>query len=574
VISLFGSVFAGLSSGAALGVAAVGTAAVVALYLLRKRERRVRVAFVALWEPGAGQSRVERLGRRLRRWLSLALQLLLLWLLVLALVDPRPAATAPAARSWLVLLDRSASMAARLGSGDRLGEARRQAHRLVEALGADDRAMVASFAREVTAETGFEADGRVLHAAVDRVALAEETADLGRALAFGAAVLRGRPRPSIVVISDGAYTGRAPAGIEVRWVPVGAPGGNVAILSVAARRRALDPGTVELTLALQSFAAARVEATVELVAGTGADARTVERLPVTLEPRERVVRTLPAVATRQAHLEARLEVRAPTENLLVADDRAVTQVAEQRRRRVLVVGDQNLYLDGALLSFGDGVVTRRVSLAAAQAERADWGDLDAVIFDGVAPAPAPTAGRFLYFDPRGPGSPWSERGVVRDPVMSDADRRHPLLAQVGLADLNIREGRRLALTGDDRAVASSFGIPLLIARERPGLKMVGLAFDVRRSDLPLRPGFPLLLANAFEWLDGPEAAGHTADTRRAAVEESDTSRAPALVLDGAPRPPWPVPPPARRPPWATLALVVALALSLVEWATHHRRWTV
>src|SRR5438552_111787 len=141
--ALFGYVLGGLSWGAAAGVAALGTAAVVALYLLRERERRVRGALVPLWEPEAGSRRIERLGRRLRRWLSLALQLVLLWLLLIALADPRPAATAPAARSWLVLVDRSASMAARLGGADRLAEARRQAHRVVAALGAEDRAMVA-----------------------------------------------------------------------------------------------------------------------------------------------------------------------------------------------------------------------------------------------------------------------------------------------------------------------------------------------------------------------------------------------------------------------------------------------
>src|SRR6185436_1780886 len=167
MLTFFGYVLGGLSWGAAAGVAALGTAAVVALYLLRERERRVRVGFVPLWEPEAGSRRIERLGRRLRRWLSLALQLVLLWLLIVALADPRPAATAPAARSWVVLLDRSASMAAKYLDADRLAEARRQAHRLVAALGKEDRAMLASFAGEVTAETGFEVDARALDQAIE-----------------------------------------------------------------------------------------------------------------------------------------------------------------------------------------------------------------------------------------------------------------------------------------------------------------------------------------------------------------------------------------------------------------------
>jgi len=567
MLTFFGYVLGGLSWGAAAGVAALGTAAVVALYLLRERERRVRVAFVPLWEPEAGSRRIERLGRRLRRWLSLALQLVLLWLLIVALADPRPAATAPAARSWVVLLDRSASMAAKYGAADRMAEARRQAHRLVAALGKEDRAMLASFAGEVTAETGFEVDGRILDRAVDRIRVGETPAgaDLGRALAFAAAVLRDRPRPTIVVVSDGV-SDQPPPGPEVRWLPVGAPGGNLALLSLSARRRTQDPATVDLTLVAENFSAAPVTATAEVRSG----GRLVERVPLPMAARERLVRTVATAAAGQ--VEARLLV--PGENLLGSDDVASAPVGEPRRRRVLVVGEANLYLDGALLSFGGGVALERLPPGRAEAARARFPDYDVVIFDGVTPASAPEAGRFLYFDPQGPGSPWPAKGVIRDPVLSDADRRHPLLAQLALSDLNIREARRLTLSSDDQALASSFGVPLLVARARPGLKMVGVAFDVRRSDLPLRPSFPLLLANAFDWLDDRGRAAATADSRRIDAAESDTTRAPALALAGRPLPAWTVPAPARQRPWGTVALLLALALSLVEWGTHHRRWTV
>src|SRR5947208_2172977 len=131
MLSFLGYGVAGLAPLAAAGVAAVGTVALVALYLLRERERRVAVAFVPLWDPGGGERRLERIGRRLRRWLSLLLQLVILWLLVFALADPRPAAGARNERSrgFLVLLDRSSSM--RAAQGSRMAAARREAHRII-----------------------------------------------------------------------------------------------------------------------------------------------------------------------------------------------------------------------------------------------------------------------------------------------------------------------------------------------------------------------------------------------------------------------------------------------------------
>ncbi len=229
------------------------------------------------------------------------------------------------------------------------------------------------------------------------------------------------------------------------------------------------------------------------------------------------------------------------------------------------------------------------------------------MFDGVAPASPPTKGRYLYLDPHGPGSPFAERGSVRDPVIADVRRDHPLARQLDLSDVNIAAARRLALAPGDVAVAGSFGVPLLIARERPGLRVAATSFDPRRSDLPMRPAFPLLVANALGWAgpagdatlaappalltgasarpreDLPEVAiAHVGfhkigDIVVAAnlgdVRESDTT--PVAELELAGRKLAPPDPPAWRGGIRVgpLALWLALALLLVEWVSYHRRWT-
>ena len=85
-----------LSSGALSGTAAAaigvaGAAAIVGLYLLRLRRRRVVVAFAPLWLGAAGEQRATRRARRLRHWLSLALALALFAALLVGAVDPRRA---------------------------------------------------------------------------------------------------------------------------------------------------------------------------------------------------------------------------------------------------------------------------------------------------------------------------------------------------------------------------------------------------------------------------------------------------------------------------------------------------
>jgi hypothetical protein len=235
-------------------------------------------------------------------------------------------------------------------------------------------------------------------------------------------------------------------------------------------------------------------------------------VPLELPAGGRIRRAFSWPGERATTLEATLV--APEGDALLADDRGFVALPAPAPRRVLVVGAPDLYLEGALLSFGGALAVERREAAA---EATDWSRYDAVIFDGVAPAPAPREGRFLYLDPAGPGSPFPERGIVRDPIPSDFDREHPLLRHLTLADLNVREARRWTVEPADEVVAASLGAPLLVARARGTLRIVALPFDLRRSDLPLRPLMPLLLANVLDWLAAGEPVGEDTSFATGAV---------------------------------------------------------
>jgi hypothetical protein len=648
---IFDGILGGISGGlSGVNAAALGVGAGVVLtglYLLKLQRRRVLVPFAPLWAPTGGERRSERLARRLRRWLSLLLQLIFVGLVLLAAVDPRPAALDRAGRTILILVDRSASMSAKDEEGTRLGRARRIAHELATGLGAADRAMVASFAAGVSAESGFETDPARLAAAVDRLSASEEPGDLGRALAFAAAVLRGRPHPTLIIVSDGGFSpdarasaptgsgarpgatgGASLAGVDLRFARVGRRADNVGLLSFAARRYPSDPSSVEAAVVVQSFRDRPCDVVLEITTGGQGPQvdRPVDRIHLHLAPHERRRHLLPDVAAPDTQLVARL---VDADDDLPADDRAYAVVPGVAHASVLRVGGDNLFLDGALLSLGGGVTVHRRAARDLEATRATWDRFDAVIFDGVLPSPAPTRGRFVYLDPHGPASPFPDRGLLRDPIVSDVHKSHPLLRHVSLADLNVGQAQRLALGPGDEAVASSLGAPLILTRARPELRIVALAFDIRRSDLPMRAGFPLLLGNALGWLGAAEApevpslrTGHSfrlalpggrtevavtdpAGTARTlpaqggAIEipiaragfyriapattlaaslgdpiESDTTPAKTLVLrDRVLAPPDPPTRRGRRELW-WLALVAAAALSLGEWWTYHRRWTV
>jgi Ca-activated chloride channel family protein len=582
-----------LSATAAGVIGVVGATAITAFYLLRLRRRRVVVAFAPLWLGAAGAERATRRTRRLRHWLSLALALALFAAILMGAVDPGRGAPKlgeidRGGRSLVLLIDRSASMSATDEVGSRLAAARRRADEIIGGLTGADRALVASFAADASAESGFESDPHRLRRAIAGVTPSDEPGDLQRALAFAAAILRGRPRPTVVLVSDGGFTDdarrRAPTdpdgrALDVRYAPVGRRADNLAILSLAARRIPADPGAVETALVVQSFRPTASTTAVEISSG----GTVVEKVNLTLAAGERRRLTLPDLFAPDAHVEARLTGA----DDLAGDDHARATIPPLPRRRILRVGGPDLYLDGALLGLGRTVQVDRLSAADVDRALARARDYDLVVFDGVTPSAPPAAGRYLYFDPQGAGSPFAAAGAVRpsrpvrDPVIDPASlrREHPLLRELDLADVNVAEAHRLVLGPGDVALAASFDVPLIVTRERPALRIAALAFDPRRSDLPMRPAFPLLIANALGWAtrqtdnaatDVPlvDAGGTARDAR-----ESDTTPVPALSLGGrvlaAPDPPTP----HSRRRFGSWALMLAAALLLFDWLSYHRRWT-
>jgi hypothetical protein len=533
------------AAGVAVGAAA-GALILTALYVGRRRPRHVVVPFVSLWFSTSGAGVARRLARRLRRVGSLALQLAIFGLILTAAADPRASARGATGRTIVILLDRSASMqtrdepsrdepGSRIASGSRLDRARGDARQIIDGLGPDDRALVASFAATAAGATGFEPDRVRLRSAVDAIVPSDEPGDLAGALAFCATLLHGRPRPTLILISDGGgpavgddeEAATSLADIDVRFSPVGRRRDNLAIVAFSARRAPADPSSVDVALVVQSFRGAPSDVTVAITAGPSR--MPVARRRMHLGAGERIADNLSGLAASDARLEAVIE---DAHDDLPLDDRAFAVIPEPALLKVLAIGGRNLYLDGALLGLAASVQVDRVAPGGVENSRPRWEGYDAVIFDGTMPNAPPAAGRFLYLDPHGKGSPWPDRGAVRDPVITDVVRDHPLVKQLGLRDLNVAVARRLTRERDDVAVASALGTPLILARARRDLREVGLAFDPRQSDLPLRSAFPLFLANALTWLaNRPTAQSLSWPTGRTVGIEVETPRGAAAVRE-------------------------------------------
>ncbi len=187
------------------------SAAIVALYLIRRERKRLVVPSLALWARVAGPRHRYRLASRLRRILSLLLQLILLTIIIFAVANPVRQGAAPRNRTFLILIDTSPSMTTMEGGRTRLEAAKKRAAELIDRMGPLDKAAIFEAAGVVRPIQRPTADRARLLAALDAMEPSGVYADLPTCLGVLDELAGEWTNPLLFVITDGAEEGFAEA---------------------------------------------------------------------------------------------------------------------------------------------------------------------------------------------------------------------------------------------------------------------------------------------------------------------------------------------------------------------------
>lgn len=503
-------IFAGLPFAQLATIFGVAAALMVAMYILKLRRRVVAVPFSKLWHRILKDKEATSLFSKLKRLLSLLLQLALLALLVIALGDPRAAATLIKGRNLVVLIDASASMQATDGGAGetRLDAARREVKTLVRGMGGADRMLVAQMDATITPLGPMSGDTSDLERAVDAVHPTDTRADFPRALRFATDALRNVENGEIVVVSDGNLgeasdsLGQVHVGdVKLSFVSVGSRKRNAAITEFSVRRYPLDKSRYEVMLEVTNTGPEQEDVELSLFG----DGVLVDLTKLRLRPGERLPRFYPNLSGASRTLEAKIRPLEGSEDALPADDRAYALLPERRRAKVLVVSPGNTYLEAALLLDEYLEVTQVSPQEYVQKYGASQPGFDVIVYDAVTPAQPPRA-HALYIDPNGPGSPVKIEANLAQPGFDRLERKHPIIRFMALDNVNIARGHKLKAEPGDKVIGASYEGPLLVSGTRGGFKFVALGFDVRDSDLPLRVAWPLFLLNTVNFFTDEDAS--------------------------------------------------------------------
>lgn len=501
-------IFAGLGISQLALIFGVAAAFATALYILKLRRRTVAVPFSKLWEKILRDKEATSLFSKLKRLLSLLIQLALLALLAFALGDPRAAATLVKGRNLVVLVDASASMQATDVAPTRLQVAKDEVKKVIRGLGGSDRMLVAQMDAAVTPLGPMSGDTSELERALDAIKATDARADFPRALRFATDSVRGLDNAEIVVVSDGRLGDavdasgkvKVPDDVKLTYLPIGRAARNVGITQFSVRRYPLDKSRYEVMLEVTNTGPETEDIELSLFG----DQTLVDLTKLRLKPGERLPRFYPNLSGASRTLEAKIQPLAGSVDELPADNKAYALLPERRRAKVLVVTPGNTYLEAALLL--DEYLD--VQLASPQDYvgkiAASGAKHDVIIFDGATPANPPRANA-IYIDPRGPGSPVKSELDLKQPGFDKIERKHPIVRWTALDDVNISRGHKLVPELGDKAVGSSDKGAILVAGQRGGFKFVAIGFDPRDSDLPLRVAWPLLLLNSINWFTDEDA---------------------------------------------------------------------
>jgi hypothetical protein len=531
---------------------------IILFYLLKTRRRRRPVSTLLFWEQMEPRIENSPLWRKLRKWISLALQLLILGLLIAALARPAFEWEKLEPQRTVIILDPSASMTAQDLEPSRWHAAVDSLRERIQRLRVHDEMAILTAENPPRILSGWTSSRRALNSAVHSARLLPTGSDPAAAMDLAAQLSALRNNVNIEVLSDGVWpvSIRNTGTLELHAKP---DAFNAGLSLFAVRRSLMVPGEWELDAEVVASGTTEFEGILNL----RQDGEPMDQISVRVPPGETWRKTWRGNLRRKTIFEAVLSGT----DALAADNTATVELPEMRELTILVAGPSDPFLEAALESAPLVNWFREATLPAEIPA-----GVDLVICTGSEfPNEPYPAAACLLIHPIKDGFWGRRQGESAEVPVLEVQKTGPEMRHTGFERILLDEAPRWVPADGSDVYAGAPGFPLLFGRWDTAPRWMVLGFDPQKSDVYLRTAFPVLLGNLIHQLrKGADAEGRTRATlpgavesrlapAESAMEQLDSRRGPrprASVLPG-----W----------WMVLA--AGLAVLLLEACLYHRRIT-
>lgn len=507
----------GFAQPLALAFLALGVP-VILLYLLKQRRRRVLVSTLLFWDKVLKEEHRVTSITKLRKLLSLLLQLLFIAFLTLAVARPMLSRDLLGARRIVLYVDVSASMTASENGETRFDEAKRLATGVAKGMSIGDDLMLVAVGSEADVVTPFTDSRKAVRDRIEALQVTHGSTDYAKAFALLDNLPPDERETHIYVISDGAFDAvERTSGPNTKWayLNVGSEKNNVGITSFQVRPLPNAPRDFEILFEIANETGEEITVPYEVEVDGGL----VDAAEVTLEAASRDTR----IVRQFSRTGGVVHVTLNHQDAFALDNSAYALLPEPDPIPVVLVTVGNLFLETALAT------DDRITLSLSSPVDFESRDDNAIyVFDRWSPkTPVDHPSIFI--------TQWPEAiapaagGTLTDPIITDWERDHPVNRHLTLSNVTISEAFRIDPPEGFESLISSFENPMVSYRDDVNAPVMLVAFDTTSSDLPLRVAFPIMLANAVRHMADADRGDAWASVQLGAV--LDRSEAAAYVPD-------------------------------------------
>lgn len=454
-------------------ISLIAVPAVIILHMLKRKQKDVRIPSTFLWERAADTSVQSKPWQKLKKSIPLILQIVAVTSLGLAASRPYISAFGKA-YNYVVVIDASASMSAEDMGQTRLEYAKERAEKLIKS---------ASAMSNITVIT-----------ACDNPYIAYGPGnDKGEALSVVKSVRQtygGIDKDTLngIIASEAAKTS---AGVyiftddkncvdelDANIFYAGKNTENCAITLASA-----SEGNVLVNV--RNFGTAEAYKTVTVFDGNMA----LAVRDITIQPDTEKSIIFEDIYNNNAEITVSLT----PEDIMPIDDTFYLAVNMAKTEKILLVTDNNTFLENAL-KLTEG--TEVYKMTADTMESSDVSGYDLYIFDGTTPNNLPNDGNIFMINPPEDNGLVNVKGTKQLNCYSEGNSE---LVSGNTLSFIISEAKEVERPSWAVTESQADGTPLIIRGENNGQKICIFTFDIHNSDLPLLKEFPIMIYNLTDW---------------------------------------------------------------------------
>lgn len=449
---------------------------IIIMYLLKQKHKEVKIPSIMLWQKAVLLSEAQQPWQKLRKNLIMLLQLIAALLITFVLAKPYIIGIEQV-NNYIFVLDSSMSMKTEEENSTRFETAKQKIYEMIENVEPNSTmSLIVAESQPYIAVNTTDSKSKV-KSALNNLKVTDTSVDTELTKSILEAVYK-ENGGMIYVFSDMALELEK---LPVKNILIGRSSENMAVTLVSSSQ---EGDGLSVLVKVRSYKNSVETQSVALYL----DGIIYDTKEITIEANESKSVFFYDVPMTVSKIEARIE----NKDSLKADDVGYAVNSKGRTKKVLLLTEQNIFLEKALSLVGNIELYK-----AKEGQIEDFSGYDLYIFDGSIPENLPSDGHILVINPPDENNFIKVIGKTEIDEISTKDSS--LLEFITDVDFAIAEAKSVEVPQWAEVIIESGDIPLILCGEENSQKKLVFTFDLHSTDLPLKKEFPIFVYNMLNW---------------------------------------------------------------------------